>query len=86
MVARYGSLKGRALRELMDGAELERTLAEHRLCADRRLPVYSVNSLQSAGSGDWLLYQRLLVPLANDADTVASLAGIMAFRSLRDDV
>ena len=84
IVARYGSLKGRTLRELMSGAELERTLAEHRLCRDRRLPVYSENSLQSAGSGDWLLYQRLLAPLAGDDGGVAALAGIMAFRSVQD--
>ncbi len=84
IVTRYGNLRGRALGELMSGAELERTMAEHRLCVDARLPVYSENTMQSAGTGDWQLYQRLLVPLADDGGGIAALAGIMAFRSVRD--
>ena len=84
IVTRYGSLKGRGLRELMSGDELERTMREHRLCVDTRLPVYSENTMQSAGTGDWQLYQRLLAPLAGDAGGVTALAGVMAFSSMHD--
>lgn len=84
IVDRYGPLKGQALRELMSGPELERTLEEHSLCVTARLPVYIENSLHSAAEGDGLLYQRLLLPLAEDGATVTSLTGIMAFRNYAD--
>jgi len=82
---RYGPLRGRTLREQMSGAELHRTLEEHRLCVSTRLPVYVVNSERTAADGDGLLYQRLLLPLAGDEaadgrDAVTSLAGVMAFQ------
>lgn len=82
---RYGPLRGRTLREQMSGAELHRTLEEHRLCLTARLPVYVVNSERTAVDGDGLLYQRLLLPLAgeetaDEGDAVTSLAGIMVFR------
>lgn len=80
---RYGPLKGRTLREQMEGPELHRTLEEHRLCVSSRLPVYIVNTLQTAADGDALLYQRLLLPLVDESDAVTSLAGIMAFRSYK---
>ncbi len=77
---RYGPLRGRTLSEQMSGAELHRTLEEHRLCVTARLPVYVVNSERTAADGDGLLYQRLLLPLADDSDAVTSLAGIMVFQ------
>lgn len=83
IVARYGSLRGRALRELMVGRELELTIAEHRRCIVARQPVYSENTVQSAGTGDWQLYQRLLTPLGGAHGVVDGLAGIMVFRTYR---
>lgn len=77
---RYGPLRGRTLREQMSGAELHRTLEEHRLCVTAMLPVYVVNSERTAVDGDGLLYQRLLLPLVDESDAVMSLAGIMVFR------
>jgi hypothetical protein len=81
---RYGPLKGQSLRELMSGRELARTLEEHRLCVTARLPVYVENTEHSAAEGDGLLYQRLLLPLAGEGDSITTLAGSMAFRSYRD--
>jgi hypothetical protein len=81
IAARYGQIKGRSLRELMSGSDLELTLEEHRQCVSRRLPVYSQNSVQSASLGDRQVYQRLLTPFAGDGDAVTCLAGIMAFRA-----
>lgn len=84
LVQRYGNLRGRSLGELMSGRELADTLAEHRRCVTARLPVYSENTIRSAGAGDWFLYQRLLVPL-DSGGTVNILAGVMSFRSFRAD-
>jgi len=81
IAARYGQIKGRSLRELMSGPELELTLDEHRLCVSTRLPVYSQNSVHSASPGDRQIYQRLLTPFAGDGDAVTCLAGIMVFRA-----
>jgi hypothetical protein len=80
---RHTPLKGKSLRELMSGPELEEALDEHRLCVRSHLPVYSWNTEESASAGNRQLYQRLLTPLASDADTVTSLAGIMVFRRYR---
>jgi len=77
---RYGPLRGLTLRGQMSGAELHRTLEEHRLCVSARLPVYVVNGERTAAEGDGLLYQRLLLPLADEGGAVTSLAGIMVFR------
>jgi hypothetical protein len=86
IVTRYGALKGRKLGELMAGDELAETIAEHRHCVQARLPVYAENTMKSAGAGDWLLYQRLLTPLAgDDGAAVATLAGVMVFRDYRDE-
>lgn len=84
IVTRYGVLKGRKVGELMVGAELAETIAEHRRCVQSRLPVYAENTQKSAGAGDWLLYQRLLTPLAGDDGAVAGLAGVMIFRDYGD--
>lgn len=77
---RYGNLKGKSLRDLMSGAELELTLEEHRLCVVTRLPVFSQNTLESASRGDQQIYQRLLTPFGTEDDAVTCLAGIMVFR------
>lgn len=77
---RYGHVKGKSLRELMSGPELDLTLEEHRLCVVTRLPVYSQNTLESATSGDQQIYQRLLLPFGADDDAVTCVAGIMVFR------
>lgn len=84
LVLRYGNLRGRSLGELMAGGELADTLAEHRHCGAARLPVYSENTIRSAGAGDWFLYERLLAPLAADG-AVGVLAGVMTFRPFRAD-
>lgn len=84
LVQRYGKLRGRSLAELMAGRELAETLAEHRHCVATRLPVYSENTIRSAGAGDWLLYQRLLAPLDSHG-MVDVLAGVMHFRAVSPD-
>jgi len=81
ITARYGQIKGRGLRELMSGPELELTLEEHRMCVSTQLPVYRQNTLKSASVGDQQIYQRLLTPFATDGDAVTCLAGIMVFRT-----
>ncbi|HTP83790.1 MAG TPA: PAS domain-containing protein [Alphaproteobacteria bacterium] len=81
ITARYGQIRGRSLRELMNGPELSLTIEEHRICVSTQLPVFSQNSMQSASLGDQQVYQRLLTPFAGDGDTVTCLAGIMVFRS-----
>ena len=80
IVDRYGPIKGKSLRELMTGRELELTLHEHRQCVETRLPVYSQNTIQSASPGDEQIYQRLLTPYRADGQAVTCLAGLMVFR------
>ncbi len=81
IMARYGQIKGKSVRELMSGPELDLVLEEHGLCVSAQLPVYRQNTVKSASVGDQQVYQRLLTPFATDGDAVACLAGIMFFRA-----
>jgi len=80
LAERYALAKGKTVREVMSGPELETTLAEHRLCVSERRPVFTRNTPSSTSLGDRKLFQGLLVPLA-EGEEVTSLAGIMTFQA-----
>lgn len=87
VVEMYGSLKGRALRELMSGPDLANTTEEHRRCVLARRPIYTRHGMRAASEGDSRLYERLLVPFADrDGIAVTCLAGIMVFRSYWEEM
>lgn len=69
--ARYGQLKGKRLDQVLRGEILERTLHEHRLCVERAAPVFIRNTeLTRSIDGDFQVFQRLLLPLADDGVSV----------------
>lgn len=79
--ARYpGGLKDRRLDDLLSGEVLAETLEEHRLCVERRAPVFTRNSEESRSvQGDFQVYQRLLLPLSADGEAVDAILGAMHF-------
>lgn len=90
VVEMYGRLKGRVLREVMSGIDLARTLFEHRRCVLAGRPIYTRHGMTVVSNGDSRLYQRLLVPLADDdgsaVPAVTCLAGVMVFRNYWQEV
>lgn len=72
--ARYGQLKGKRLDQILRGEVLERTLSEHWLCVERAAPVFIRNTeFTRSIDGDFQVFQRLLLPLADDGVSVDAI-------------
>lgn len=77
---RYGVLKDRRLSEIMEGELLAFTLEEHGTCVRDRVAVFVRNTERTRGRlGDSQIFQRLLMPLAADGETVDALLVVMVF-------
>jgi hypothetical protein len=78
--ARYdGRLKGRSLRQLLDGPTLDETLTEHRRCAVDLKGVFVRNGVDTATPDDLTVYGRLLLPVGVRDGVAGHILGIMEF-------
>ena len=75
-----GRLKGKTINEVLRGEVLDETLEEHGICARDRAPVFTRNTEQTRSVlEDFQVYQRLLLPLADDGRAVDAIFGCMLF-------
>ena len=80
--ARYGSLRGRSIRQVLSGVAQGETLAEHAACAAGRRPTLYRRNESPSDATDMRRYWRLLLPFGAKGRT-SSLLAAMRFDSVR---
>lgn len=74
--ARYGSLRGRSLSEVLSGRARMDALAEHRACVAHRRPTLSRRAEPVTDGSDQRRYWRLLLPFGRDGEAALVLAAM----------
>ena len=71
IVANYGTdLTGKRLDEIDLGADRDAILREYAATLESKVPRYSRHQIEISETGRYLVYERLLLPLSDDGETV----------------